>query len=89
MVRIVILFFALLQMTIVTLPLTSFHETQPEALVRLQDQHWKPLLEWIYSEYNVYVTAFDSLLGSGHPDETRQRLKDVVFGMNEWEFAGS
>ncbi|EJD05961.1 ATP12-domain-containing protein [Fomitiporia mediterranea MF3/22] len=64
-----------------------FHEDSPEALVRLQDAHWQPLLSWIRDEYNVDVGVHKSVLGTDQPPETIARLGEILKAFDEWQLA--
>ncbi|THH08199.1 hypothetical protein EW145_g2863 [Phellinidium pouzarii] len=64
-----------------------FHEDSPDALVRLQDAHWKPLLAWIQNEFNVEIRVHHQLLGVAQPSETKTRFKEVLESLDEWQLA--
>ncbi|KAG8691839.1 ATP synthase complex assembly protein atp12 [Ceratobasidium sp. 423] len=65
-----------------------FHESHPPALVKLQEQHWNPLLKWAGSTYNIKINIFDSLLGNTQPKETKEILMNEVNKLGQWEMAG-
>ncbi|KAG8954763.1 ATP synthase complex assembly protein atp12 [Tulasnella sp. 424] len=64
-----------------------FHEEHPPALVRLQAQHWEPLIERIEKEYGVKVNIIKTLFGAGQPPATRRILAAVIEDFDEWELA--
>lgn len=67
----------------------SFHEDRPPALVRLQDEHWKPLIEKTKQEYGVNIKVIEGLFGTGQPPSTKRILEAVIEDFDEWELAGT
>ncbi|KDN51535.1 hypothetical protein RSAG8_00080, partial [Rhizoctonia solani AG-8 WAC10335] len=65
----------------------SFHESHPPALVKLQEEHWNPLLKWAESTYNIKINIFDSVLGNTQPKETKEVLMNEVNKLGQWEMA--
>ncbi|KAF9050683.1 ATP12-domain-containing protein, partial [Hymenopellis radicata] len=64
-----------------------FHEDYPDQLVALQTKHWDPILKWAKETFNVEIKLFDSILSNSHPNETKQKMLDVLRQMNKWELA--
>ncbi|OCH90299.1 ATP12-domain-containing protein [Obba rivulosa] len=64
-----------------------YHQNEPEALVALQEAHWKPLLTWARSEFGIDINTSDSLLLSSQPLETLQKLDQVMAEFDQWEMA--
>ncbi|CAE6491476.1 unnamed protein product [Rhizoctonia solani] len=64
-----------------------FHESHPPALVKLQEEHWNPLLKWAESTYNIKINIFDSVLGNTQPKETKEVLMNEVNELGQWEMA--
>jgi ATP synthase F1 complex assembly factor 2 len=67
----------------------SFFHDNPEPLVRLQSEHWTPLLEWAKRSFNVKVNQCNSILAGGQPEETHKELRKVLKSFNQWEMAGT
>jgi ATP synthase F1 complex assembly factor 2 len=67
----------------------SFYNDNPEPLVRLQAEHWTPLLEWAKKTFNIQLTVSNSILAGGQPEETRDELRKVLKSLNQWEMAGT
>ena len=67
----------------------SFHQDDPPPLVRLQDEHWIPLLDWARSEFNVEIKTFDSVLFYAQPKETKQKFDEVMSKFDPWQMAGT
>jgi ATP synthase F1 complex assembly factor 2 len=66
----------------------SFYQDYPEPLVRLQDDHWKPLLTWARDTFDVELFTSDSVLFGVQPAETRRKLDKVLQGFDPWQMAG-
>jgi ATP synthase mitochondrial F1 complex assembly factor 2 len=70
------------------LTMISFQEEYPPQLVKLQKEHWDPLLDWVRSEYKVDIRTFDSVLVNSQPEETRETFQAVLRDMDQWTLAG-
>jgi ATP synthase F1 complex assembly factor 2 len=68
--------------------MVSFHQNYPEPLVRLQDEHWKPLLTWARDTFDLELLSSDSVLFSVQPVATRKKLDKVLQGLDPWQMAG-
>lgn len=72
-------------------PLTgvnSYHADAPPALVKLQDTHWTPILDWARSTFDIEILTTDTLLVPSQPPETILRFNDVLSKFTLWEMAG-
>lgn len=67
---------------------TSFHQDHPEPLVRLQDDHWNPLLTWARDTFDVELLTSDSVLFNAQPEATKRKLDNVLQGFDLWQMAG-
>jgi ATP synthase F1 complex assembly factor 2 len=70
------------------LRLASFHQDYPESLVRLQDDHWTPLITWARDTFGVELLTSDSVLFSAQPAATRRKFDEVLQGFDPWQMAG-
>ena len=66
----------------------SYHADQPAALVKLQEAHWKPILDWARSAHDVEITTTNSLLVPSQPPETILKFNEVLSKFSSWEMAG-
>jgi len=66
----------------------SFHQDYPEPLVRLQDDHWNPLLTWVRDTFDVELLTSDSVLFSAQPAATKRKFDKVLQGFDPWQLAG-
>lgn len=67
----------------------SFHETQPERLVELQESHWKPLIKWVEQTYDCKIELYEGLFGTRQPLETVLKLGKAVEGFDSFKLAGA
>ncbi|KAL5529106.1 hypothetical protein ACEPAG_5080 [Sanghuangporus baumii] len=65
-----------------------FYQDSPKILVKLQNAHWKPLLSWIRDEFGLDIRVQESLFSSDQPEETKNRLSEIVKTFDEWQLAG-
>jgi ATP synthase mitochondrial F1 complex assembly factor 2 len=66
----------------------SFHQNYPEPLVRLQDEHWNPLLIWARDTFDLELLTSDSVLFSAQPEATKKKLDKVLQSFDPWQMAG-
>jgi chaperone required for assembly of F1-ATPase len=66
----------------------SFRQEHPEALVRLQKDHWDPLLTWARDTFDIELLTTDSLLLNAQPEATKRKLDKVLQGLDPWKMAG-
>jgi ATP synthase F1 complex assembly factor 2 len=66
----------------------SFHQDYPEPLVRLQDDHWNPLLTWARDTFDVELLTSGSVLFSAQPAATKRKFDKVLQGFDPWQMAG-
>ncbi|GAA5868918.1 hypothetical protein JCM3774_006790 [Rhodotorula dairenensis] len=64
-----------------------FHETFPDRLVKLQDAHWVPLIEWVQKTYGVEIELYDSILNTRQPDATVLKLGSIVSDFDHFKLA--
>lgn len=69
------------------LSLHSFHESEPKALVRLQSQHWEPLLDWVQQRFGTRPdVAFDTLVVN-QPDVLLETLRTHLASLSPLQLA--
>ncbi|OBZ75918.1 ATP synthase mitochondrial F1 complex assembly factor 2 [Grifola frondosa] len=64
-----------------------YHADEPAALVSLQEKHWKPLLDWSRSTFDIEINVSDSFLFSSQPPDTLRKLDEVMSKFDQWEMA--
>lgn len=55
----------------------------PSSMVRLQEEHFVPLLQWMEANYGIHLVRGGSILGSKQTPETRERMRHVLLGSGE------
>lgn len=65
----------------------SFPSDAPEALVRLQKEHWDPLISWMKDKYGVDLVVSAGIAPAIQTPETIVKLRVVVEEMDIWELA--
>lgn len=64
-----------------------YHEELPEALVRLQDAYWKPIIEWTEKTYDVKINTTNNIFAISQPNETKEKLRTIIEQMDALELA--
>ncbi|GJE98117.1 ATP12-domain-containing protein [Phanerochaete sordida] len=64
-----------------------FHATEPETLVKLQKQHWEPLLAWARDALGVQINVTTGFSVPRQTPETLATLRKILEQMDEWEMA--
>ncbi|KAI9295948.1 ATP12-domain-containing protein, partial [Neoconidiobolus thromboides FSU 785] len=59
----------------------------PEKLVRLQDQHYTPILDWVKKEYGLILNVSKDILSNNQPDNVKTGLRDLVLEFDPLELA--
>lgn len=65
----------------------SFHEEYPPQLVRLQDAHWRPLIAWVNSTFDVEIQIYEGILGTKQSAVTQAKLNKIVGDYNQFKLA--
>lgn len=68
--------------------LCSFHEEFPEQLVKLQEAHWKGLIDWVRKTYDVEIQIYEGILNTRQSDATILKLGAVVAKYDQFKLAG-
>lgn len=77
----------LLKLTPLTTP-HSYQESEPKQLVRLQKEHWDPILTWARKRFDIELTPHTSLMGSSQAPDTIAKLRAHISAYDAWELAG-
>ncbi|ORX91500.1 ATP12-domain-containing protein [Basidiobolus meristosporus CBS 931.73] len=57
---------------------TCYQHVYPQSLIDLQNEHWKPLIDWVEEKYQVKLNVTNSILGTAQQPETVKRLRQEV-----------
>ncbi|MBF9028827.1 ATPase [Rhodobacterales bacterium HKCCE3408] len=61
---------------------------EPEALARLQEDGWQPLLDWAADRHGAPLVAVAGLLPATQPDGSLARLREAVAGYGDFGLTG-
>lgn len=64
-----------------------FHEEFPTHLVKLQDEHWKPLIDWASTTFDVEVKTYEGILNTKQPEKTILKLGSIVGDYDQFKLA--
>jgi len=53
----------------------------------LQDEHWKPLIDWVSATFEVEIRVFDSLLATEQLSVTRLVFEKWIEQYDPWKLA--
>lgn len=65
-----------------------YHEEEPRQLRRLQEEHWKPLIDWSRKDMGLDTRLFDSILIGKQSSESKARLFSILKEFDQWKLAG-
>lgn len=65
----------------------TFHEAQPETLVRLQRERWDPIIAWAKEFFQMDVSVAHGALSNAQPAASRARVADVLSALPPLELA--
>lgn len=66
---------------------TCLRATEPPGLVKLQDKHWQPLVEWVEREYNWKFNQGIGIMAPQQPIETLELIDECLRKENEYTLA--
>ncbi|KAJ3106633.1 ATP synthase complex assembly protein atp12 [Phlyctochytrium planicorne] len=66
----------------------SFHQEEPEGLVKLQSEYWDTLIQWVNERFGTEVKKTYSILNSKHPESTVLKLRQHLQKFTPMELAG-
>ncbi len=55
--------------------------------MRLQKDHWDPLLSWARDTFDVELLTSNSLLLNAQPEATKKKLDKLLQGFDPWQMA--
>ncbi|KAI0648250.1 ATP12-domain-containing protein [Trametes meyenii] len=64
-----------------------YHADEPAVLVKLQNEHWKPILDWAQKTFGVDIKVSDSLFVPSQSPETLGKFEEVLNNLSPWEMA--
>jgi len=64
-----------------------FHSNDPPGVVKLQQEHWEPLLAWARETFDIDIKTTDALLLARHPAPTIKKLDEFLATFDPWQMA--
>ncbi|OSC97630.1 ATP12-domain-containing protein [Trametes coccinea BRFM310] len=64
-----------------------YHADEPAGLVRLQEAHWKPILDWAREAFGVEIKVSDSIFVPPQSAETMKKFEEILSNFSPWEMA--
>ena len=68
--------------------LYSLHDNHPEALTKLQDKHWKPVIEWAEKTFCIHISVTDDIFSMRQPEASAEKLRNEVLVFSPLQLAG-
>lgn len=62
--------------------LNSYWQPYPESFVDLQEQHWRPIIQWASNHYNIDISLTNGILSIEQPSSTKKVLNDAIASLN-------
>lgn len=66
--------------------LVCYFAAHPPALVRLHEEHWKPLLAWLKEEHGIAFEAISGIQHHPQPSAALDKLKQIIEGLGAADF---
>lgn len=57
--------------------------------MKLQEEHWKPILDWAKETFGVDIVVSNSLVVPSQSPETMKKFQDILAEFSPWEMAGT
>ncbi|CDO74875.1 hypothetical protein BN946_scf185004.g25 [Trametes cinnabarina] len=64
-----------------------YHADEPAGLVKLQEAHWKPILDWAREAFGVDIKVSDSIFVPSQSEATMKKFEQILANFNPWEMA--
>ncbi|KAH9923933.1 ATP12-domain-containing protein [Epithele typhae] len=64
-----------------------YHADAPATLVKLQAEHWQPILDWAVSMLGIDIAVSTSFAVPKQSPETIAKLDEILKGFSSWEMA--
>ncbi|EKC98874.1 hypothetical protein A1Q2_06845 [Trichosporon asahii var. asahii CBS 8904] len=66
---------------------TSYPDDHPAALVRLQEEHWAPLVKWLKDEYGITLKEAEGFGVAEQTPETIAKFRNILEDMDPFQLA--
>lgn len=65
--------------------LLCYRAEEPEDLIRRQQRHWQPLLDWAEEAHGIHLTVTSGVVPVAQPGSAREALSAVLEGCDDFE----
>ncbi|KND03302.1 ATP synthase complex assembly protein ATP12 [Spizellomyces punctatus DAOM BR117] len=55
-----------------------YYQDYPDSFVKLQDEHWRPLMAWMKEEYGLDIKTTNGILSIRQPEEVVTKLRSIL-----------
>ena len=67
---------------------SSYRVEDPIECVRLQQQHWDPLVDWVKARYAVDLEVTSGIMPPVIPEATKHVYRQHLLSFNDWALVG-
>ncbi|MEQ5774820.1 ATPase [Thalassospira sp. NFXS8] len=67
--------------------LLCYRAQYPDDLIRRQNDHWQPLLDWAMSEFSISLNVTQGVMPVGQEDASLLAIQDVIEPLDDHELA--
>ncbi|KAF9215849.1 ATP synthase complex assembly protein atp12 [Podila verticillata] len=64
-----------------------YQQDFPESIVKAQEKHWTPILDWVKEEYDLNIKVSQGITYVQQDEATKDKLREIVGSMNDIELA--
>jgi ATP synthase F1 complex assembly factor 2 len=64
-----------------------YQQDYPESFVKLQQEYWNPVIEWVNRKYSVNVKTTSSILRVEQPAEVVEKFREIIQGYDAFTLA--
>jgi ATP synthase F1 complex assembly factor 2 len=64
-----------------------YQQEYPESFVKLQQEYWQPIIDWVNQKYSVNVKTTSSILRVEQPAEVVRKFRETILGYDEFSLA--
>ncbi|KAG9319881.1 hypothetical protein KVV02_002593 [Mortierella alpina] len=64
-----------------------YQQDFPESIVKAQEKHWDPILNWVKKEYGLDIKVSKGITYVQQDDDVKQKLHDIVNSMTDIELS--
>lgn len=66
-----------------------YQQNFPESIVKAQEKHWAPILDWVKEEYGLDIKVSQGITYVQQDEATKNKLREIVGSMSDIELSGN